>query len=221
MREDARLVYVVDDDGGTQFVISRILDSPQIEIRCYGSAEDFISAFEPTDDVAQCMLLDVSLPGMDGLALQDEMRVREIVMPVMFITGVADFGTAVRALHGGAFELIEKPLSKTAVVNCVTRALEADARRREQAQRRQSVERRLQSLSSREQEVMDRLLHGENHKVTAEALGISLKTLLKHRARILKKLDAGNEVELLLLMTEAGLATNSERLELREPAHHS
>lgn len=167
------------------------------------------------------MLLDIALPEMDGLSLQEEMQRRGIVLPIIFMTGLADVGVAVRALQHGAFDVIEKPLQTEVVLDRVTRALKEDAEWRRQWNRRTSVEIRMRSLSRRERDVLEQVLQGANHKVAADVLGITLKTFLKHRAHVLRKLEVQGEVELLLLMTEVGLAASSTHPEPREPVHHS
>jgi FixJ family two-component response regulator len=219
--DGTNVVYVVDDEPDMCSAIGRVLEDLHVEVRGFESAEAFLAALDPAEGDARCLLLDIALPGVDGLTLHRMLQEQGLELPVVFITGFADVATAVRAMHAGAFDLIQKPMDDAVLRDRVVRALNADLRHRTQLSRREIVQSRLATLSSRETEVLEHILNGLNHKQMADQMEIAIKTLLKHRAQVLRKFEVRSEVELLLLMTDAGLATNSRPAEQREPASRS
>ncbi|MCC5809035.1 MAG: response regulator transcription factor [Ectothiorhodospiraceae bacterium] len=202
MAEQAR-VYLVDDDDDVRDAVSFLLRSEGLAVDAFATPDALLAAVAP--DSAGCLVLDVRLPGMDGLELQGALRARGVHMPIIFITGHGDIPMAVRAVNAGAMDFLEKPFRDQHLLNQIHKALAADAAARNEDARRLDVERRLQSLTPREREVMERMLEGKLNKVIAWELDVSIRTVEVHRARVLEKLNARNSSEMVraVLSTEA------------------
>jgi FixJ family two-component response regulator len=199
----AERVYLVDDEPAVRKALGRLLRSAGIEVATFGSAEEFLGALE--EEAAGCALLDVAMPGLDGLALQETLARRGIDLPVLFLTGHGDIPMSVRAMKAGASDFLTKPVDGKALVAAVRRALERGrslARaRREDAE----IHRRLASLTPREREVLQGVVSGRLNKQIAADLGISEKTVKVHRGRVMEKMNAPSLAELVRLADRAGL----------------
>jgi FixJ family two-component response regulator len=169
-----------------------------MEVVTFGDAEGFLKALTQRN-VPSCALLDVRMPGMSGLGLQQRLADQGLSIPLVFLTGFGDIPTAVEAIRSGAIDFLEKPFSREAVLKSVTRALDLDAQM--QLTERQTVEHRkqLDSLTRRERDVFDLLLEGKTNKEIGAALHIGLPTVTKHRAKMLGKLGVKNVFELVTL----------------------
>ncbi len=197
-RQTLPTAYIVDDDESIRTLWRWLLESNAIEVRTFASAKEFIDAYRPGGP--GCLVLDLRLPGMSGLELQDYLRQREIAIPVVFVTGHGDVPTAVSAIKGGAVDFIQKPFSYREVVAIIQRAFERDAGIREQRARRSQVAERLATLTEREREVMQRVIDGKLNKVIADELGISVKTVEFHRAKVMEKMGADSVAGLVQQM---------------------
>jgi FixJ family two-component response regulator len=199
----AERVYLVDDEPAVRKALGRLLRSAGIEVATFGSAEEFLGALE--EEAAGCALLDVAMPGLDGLALQETLARRGIDLPVLFLTGHGDIPMSVRAMKAGASDFLTKPVDGKVLVAAVRRALERGrslARaRREDAE----IHRRLASLTPREREVLQGVVSGRLNKQIAADLGISEKTVKVHRGRVMEKMNAPSLAELVRLADRAGL----------------
>jgi len=184
----AATVHVVDDDSAVRRSLAVALKTRGLRPRCYASASEFLDGY--SESKPECLVLDVRMPGMSGLELQAELKAREIVVPIVFITGHADIAMAVRAMKAGAADFIEKPFSVDALLEGVTKSLETDALRVQRGLRRAEARSRIAALTPREREVMDMLVDGKLNKIIAAELGISVRTVEVHRARIMQKLQA-------------------------------
>jgi FixJ family two-component response regulator len=142
-------------------------------------------------------VLDVRMQGMSGLELQRELARRELVWPVIVITGHADVPMAIQAFKAGAVEFIQKPFEDQRLLECVRTALESDARERAERAERLAIAARIDKLTPREREVMDLVVDGGSNKAMAEALGVSAKTIEAHRASVMRKMEAGNVADLV------------------------
>ncbi len=198
-------VYLVDDDDDVRHAIGFLLRGEGLAVEDFAGPEQLLAAV--TAESTGCLLLDVRLPGMDGLELQQALRARGVQMPIIFITGHGDIPMAVRAVNAGAMDFLEKPFRDQHLLNQIHKALAADAAARSEESRRLDVERRLRSLTPREREVMERMLEGKLNKVIAWELDVSIRTVEVHRARVLEKLDARNSSE----MVRAVLSTETYR----------
>ena len=182
-------VFIVDDDDAVCDALGMLLRASGMSVETFNSAQAFLNIYRPQR--AGCLLLDIRMPGMSGLDLQDELHKRRYVIPIVFLTGHGDVPLAVRALKRGAADFIEKPHEEERLVLAVANALHSDAaQRREQWKVAPSgttggdLSARLATLSDREREVMEHMLAGKLTRQIAETLCISVKTVEFHRARI-------------------------------------
>ena len=188
------LVYVVDDDEAVRDSMQFLLE-PTYSVATFDSAEAFLGGYDPK--AIACLILDVRMPGMSGLQLQDELLARGSHLPVVFITGHGDVPMAVATMKKGAADFIEKPFEQQALKDMVERMLERareDAARIERERINASL---LARLTPREQQVLERIVAGRLNKQIADDLGISIKTVEAHRANIMDKLKAGTVADLM------------------------
>ncbi|MCE1185799.1 MAG: response regulator transcription factor [Rhodocyclales bacterium] len=191
-----QIIYLVDDDEALRDSLIWLLESQGFKVKGYPSAEAFLPEIRP--DMTGCLLLDVRMPGgMSGLELHDRLRASFCTLPVIFITGHGDVPMAVSALKKGAVDFIEKPFNDEALLRqvrqCLAQEEENRARRRQDAE----VSRRLGQLTQREREVLDLIILGKLNKQIADVLGISIKTVEVHRARVMEKMGAQSLAELV------------------------
>ncbi|HYC44139.1 MAG TPA: response regulator [Burkholderiales bacterium] len=191
----ARAVYVVDDDDAMRDSLRWLLESAGYRVASFSCAERFLGALRPGD--ASCLVLDVRMPGLTGLELQQELNRRGVSVPIIFITGHGDVPMAVDALKNGAFHFLEKPFQGERLLELIEQAsTQRTPAETERAQRRCAAA-RLATLTQREREVMDLVVLGRKNKQIAEALGISVKTVEAHRARAMEKMDVTSVAELV------------------------
>lgn len=195
------IVYVVDDDEAVRDGLRLLLESVELEVSTHGEARGFLDRYDPRRP--GCLLLDIRMPGMGGLDLQDELRGRGVELPVIIITGHGDVPAAVRALKGGAFDFIQKPFNPQALLDRVQQAVEQDRALHQQAAAQSDVAQRLSRLTAREREVMEMMLAGKANKVIAIDLDISERTVEFHRANIMKKMNTRSLPQLMSLMQTA------------------
>jgi two-component system response regulator FixJ len=181
-------VFIVDDDEAVRDSLSFLMQSVGLQTESFDSADSFLQA-NPLGR-AGCLLLDIRMPGMSGLELQGLLAERDIRLPVIFISGHADVPMAVRALKAGAFDFVEKPFNDQLLLDCVQRAIESDRQQRQSDAQLDEWRERMASLTPREREVMELVVDGAANKVISATLGVSLKTVEAHRARVMDKLQA-------------------------------
>lgn len=208
------MVYLVDDEDVVRDALAWLLRSRRLLSEGHASAEAFeamLDALPPatrTDwpRAPSCLLLDVRMPGLSGLALFDRLVERGLtpVLPVIFLTGHADVPTAVAAVKRGAFDFVEKPFSDNALVDRVEQALAASAAAIAARRRLQAVQRAVAELTDRERDVMHLVVAGRPNKLIADALDISVRTVEVHRARVFDKMNVRSAVELANLLREPG-----------------
>ena len=189
--------YVVDDDDSIRTLWRWLLESNGIAVQTFATAREFIDAYQPGGP--GCLVLDLRLPGMSGLELQEYLKQQEIAIPIVFVTGHGDVPSAVHAIKGGAVDFIEKPFGYRDVVQIIRRALERDAQMRESRARRSEYEERVATLTEREREVMVRVIDGKLNKVIADELEISVKTVEFHRAKVMEKMGVSSVAALVQL----------------------
>ena len=194
----APTAYVVDDDESIRTLWRTLLESNGIAVQTFPSAAGFLKVYRGGDP--GCLVLDLRMPGMSGLELQDYLRREAVEIPIVFVSGHGDVPTAVNAIKGGAVDFIQKPFDYREAVAIVQRALERDAEGRERRARQAELAERLASLTEREREVMDRIIEGKPNKVIAEELGISTRTVEFHRANVMQKMGAASVATLFQLM---------------------
>lgn len=199
--ESKSTVFVVDNDEAVCDALGMLLRASGMRVETFLSAVAFLDAYRPTR--SGCLVLDIRMPGMSGLDLQDELHKRKISIPIVFLTGHGDVPMAVRALKKGAVDFIEKPHEEGRLVLAVLNALRVDEERRKQASRHDEISpeltRRLTTLSEREREVLEHILGGKPTRLIAEELHIGIKTVEFHRARIREKLGVASQAQLFSL----------------------
>jgi two-component system, LuxR family, response regulator FixJ len=199
---DAPLVYVVDDDADVRDSLRMLLDSVNIAVRTFDTADRFLEGYRPQPQSPACLLLDVRMPGMSGMTLLKQLRALDPSLPVVVLTGHGDVPMAVQAMKMGAVDFISKPFNHQTLLDLVQDVLR---RRRNPASRVTGAEEavgRWRSLSPRERDVFERIVAGDSNKVIALDLGISIRTVEAHRARVMEKMKARTLVELVLLSVQ-------------------
>jgi two-component system response regulator DctR len=199
-------VFIVDDDAGVRDALAWLLRSRRLLSSAYGSAEEFDvllqGGFRPAQ--ACCLLLDVRMPGMSGLALFEKISERKLTqaMPVIFLTGHADVPTAVDMVKRGAFDFCEKPFSDNALVDRIEDALRRSAEVLAAQREKGMLQSRLAELTERERDVMRLVAKGMPNKLIADQLTISVRTVEVHRSRVFDKMDVRSAVELANLLRD-------------------
>ena len=188
-------VILVDDDQSVRESLQWLIESVDLRVVTYGSAAEFIESFDPL--APGCLVLDVRMPGISGLELQENLAAHRCGLPVIIITGHADVPMSVRAFEGGAFAFLEKPVNQQVLLEKISKAIEQDRMNRQEAIP-EDIDRRIAQLTPREREVMDLLVAGHLMKQIASQLQISVPTCSKHRAKVLEKLEVDNDVRLAL-----------------------
>ena len=194
----ALTVFIVDDDAAVRDSLALLLSLHGHCTAQFGSAEDFLSAARA--DWAGCAILDIRMPGMDGIALLDAMKARGIALPALVVTAHGDVASARAAVKGGAVDFLEKPIGEAPLLAAVATCLERERRRLSSGREEQRRSATLEALSAREREVLDQLLLGHHNRDIATHFGISPRTVEVHKARILEKLGVRNVVDLIRLM---------------------
>jgi FixJ family two-component response regulator len=179
------------------------LESLGFEVRSFSSAQEFLSCYTPPASPA-CMLLDVRMPGMSGLDLQAVLQENLIELPVIMITAYADVPIAVRAMHQGAVDFLEKPFSDIQLLDCIKRGLRRDSVLQHNREEKQMMEDRVSRLTPREREVMLLVVRGLLNKQIASELHLSKKTVEQHRGRVMQKMEAESLANLVRMALAAG-----------------
>lgn len=191
-------VFIIDDDPAVRDALSLLLRTDGLPVVAFASA----TAFLASSAVHQpgCLVLDVRMPGMSGLELQKQLQAQDCRTPILFMTGHGDVPMALRAMKAGAFDFIEKPFQGEMLLQRVREALAVDAHQSAMRRHRSEAAARLALLSSREREVLERVVAGQYNKVIAAELGISLSTVEIHRKRVMEKLQAASLSDLIRLL---------------------
>lgn len=192
------IVYVVEDDPRVSESLVYLLESAELQSETFGSAEAFLEAFDPRSH--GCLLLDVRLPGMDGLELQRQMVERKWRIPVIIISAHGDISMAVTAMRAGAFDFVEKPYDDRELLERIQKAIEHDSKQWDRFRQRDELQARLRTLTNRETEVLDLVVEGEPTKGIAKRLGTSFNTVQNQRASILKKMQARSVADLVRMV---------------------
>ena len=206
------IVYLVDDEDAVRDALGWLLRSRRLLSEGFASAEAFEAMLAAKSPAAlaewpvapSCLLLDVRMPGMSGLSLFEHLVERGLIaaLPVIFLTGHGDVPTAVAAVKRGAFDFVEKPFSDNALVDRIERALAVSRQRVAQLGAQRALRARLDELTEREREVLQRVASGRPNKLIADELGISVRTVEVHRARVFEKMDVKSAAELAQLLQQ-------------------
>ena len=181
-------VFVVDDDAMIRESLVALLEAEGIEVQAYPSANHFLDDFQP--DASGCLLLEIDMPGICGLKLQELLLERQLHIPIIILTGQADVPKTIQAFKKGVFDFLEKPVSAETLLERINSAFTKNARERSEALIRTSIWERFQHLTPREREVMSLLISGHSNKQMAQRLDISFRTVEVHRRRVYEKTGA-------------------------------
>ncbi|HZE21154.1 MAG TPA: response regulator transcription factor [Desulfobaccales bacterium] len=198
-------VYVVDDDPSVRVAMERLLKSVGLTVKTFASAQEFLE--QTTPEWSGCLIVDLRMPGMGGLDLQDQLSARQVSLPVIFLTGYGTVPASVRAMKAGAVDFLEKPVDDQTLLDAVHKGLERDRGARLNQAEIQVLRQRLATLTPREYEVLTFIISGRLNKQAAAELGTTEKTIKVHRARIMEKLQCASLVELVRLAEKAGIKT--------------
>jgi FixJ family two-component response regulator len=199
------LVFVVDDDAPTRESLKNLMRSVGLRVEAFASAQEFLRSARP--DVPGCLVLDVRLPGLSGLELQQQMAKGDRDMPIIFITGHGDIPMTVQAMKAGAVEFLPKPFRDQDLLDAVHQALARDRRAREQQAQGEALRRRYSALTPREREVMARVVAGLLNKQIAGQLGTSEAAVKVHRQHVMAKMGATSLAALVRMADRLGIPT--------------
>jgi FixJ family two-component response regulator len=210
MSKPDAIVFVVDDELSHRESLQNFLESIGLSVRTFASAEDFLVNSSP--DVPGCLLLDIWLPGMNGLDLQRELAERGIRLPIVFLTAYRDVGASVQAMKAGAVEFLIKPFRFGALAETVRQAIEGDRAAHQERAKMRDVRRKFDSLTLRERQVMELVVTGLLNKQIAAELGTSEITVKVHRSRLMRKLEAGSLPDLVRMVQKLGIPAHLKAL---------
>jgi FixJ family two-component response regulator len=202
-------VYLVDDDEHLLKALSRLLRAKGYDVRPFASAEEFLAGHDPA--IPGCAIFDVSMSGLDGLALQQILVRHGVPRPIIFLTGKGDIPATVRAIKAGAIDFLTKPVRKDDLLRAISHAEEADAKTRKAGVELAAIKARMDSLTPREREVLSHVVAGRLNKQIAGDLGTVEKTIKFHRGRMMQKLGVRTVADLVRLAEKAGISTGRSK----------
>jgi len=201
-------VFIVDDDAGVREGLGLLLETVGQPYELYSSAIEFLDAYNPSK--GGCLVLDIRMPRMSGLELQEKLKEQDSLLPIIFITGHGDIPMAVQAMRQGALDFIRKPFREQDLLDRINEALHLDAGKRKNVLGRQQLLDKIDVLSEREREVFEHVAAGQMNKTIAMDLGISERTVEVHRSQVMKKLGVRTLAQLVRIKIEAELLVESE-----------
>jgi FixJ family two-component response regulator len=197
-------VFLVDDDASVRRALARLIKSAGYQVQAFASAREFLDKGFPAADPA-CLVLDIRMPGLNGLDLQRELQAANALLPVIFITGYGDIPMSVKAMKAGAVDFLPKPVKAADLLLAVDQALDRAARAHAEREEIDDIKFRFETLTPREREVMGSVVRGYLNKQIAAELGIVEKTIKVHRARVMEKMQAQSLAELVRLAEKIGV----------------
>ncbi|WP_455274384.1 response regulator transcription factor [Rhizobium herbae] len=198
------MVHIVDDDQSFRTAVGRLLSASGYRVMLYGSGEEFLAGVREIAS-ASCALLDLDMPGLNGLALQERLSHEAPLLPVLFLSGHADIKASVQAMKAGAVDFLEKPLDGIILLDAIARSLQRGAARLDESERNHAARTRLASLTTREVEVLQLLVRGTLNKQIAHALGTSERTIKAYRHSLIEKMGARNMAEAVSIAERLGV----------------
>ena len=203
MRTAEPVIYVVDDEPSVRIALERLIKSVGFRVQTFDTADSFL--ISAASDAPCCLILDVRLPQMSGMELQQEMALRGLDMPIIFITGHATVSMSVRAMKEGAMDFLEKPFEEQQLLDAIQAAVEKDRQSKQQQAEMMQIQQRAASLTPREHEVFELVVSGRLNKQIADELGVSEKTVKVHRARVMDKMKAQSLASLVRMAEKIGV----------------
>jgi FixJ family two-component response regulator len=194
-------VFVVDDDDAVRESLVFLMKSIGLKAESFPSAQAFLDHYNPAR--AGCLVLDIRMPGMSGLELQDKLIQMGSILPIIFITGHGDVPMAVKAIKAGAADFVQKPFRDQELIERIREVLEEDSHARAEKLQRTEILRRMETLTEREREVMGQVVDGKANKVVAIDLNVSQRTVEIHRANVMEKMKARSLAQLVRLVMKA------------------
>lgn len=202
MTDTDPIVFIVDDDDSVRKALTRLINSVGLNVETFASADDFLK--RESHNGPACLVLDIRMPGLSGLDLQDELVAAGRTLPIIFVSGHGNIPLSVRAMKAGAVDFIEKPFEDQSLLDAINHSLKKDRQAKlEQAELRE-IQRRVDSLTPREREVFAHVVSGKLNKQIAFKLGTSERTIKAHRARVMKKMQANTLTDLIRLAEKVG-----------------
>ncbi len=202
------IVFIVDDDDAVRQAVARLIRSVDIEVETFASAGEFLR--HPRPDRPVCLVLDVRMPGLSGLDLQEELASADLEMPIIFITGYGSIPMSVRAMKAGAVDFLTKPFDDQDLLDAIHQAIDKAVRARCERAAISEVKRRIAVLTPREYEVFALVVTGMLNKQISSKLGVSEKTVKVHRAHVMHKMQAASFADLVRMAEKAGLEAPPE-----------
>jgi RNA polymerase sigma factor (sigma-70 family) len=212
MSDGEPIIFVIDDDESIRASLGRLLRTIGLRVETFASAQEFLRYARP--DAPSCLVLDLSMPGLNGLELQSKLAGTDGDAPIVFITGHGDIPTSVRAIKAGAVEFLPKPFSEPALLAAVEQALARDRATRQQRRERAALRERLASLTPREREVLPLVVSGLLNKQIAARMGTTEKTIKVHRSRIMQKMQATSLVDLVHIAEKLDIVLPGDLIKL-------
>jgi FixJ family two-component response regulator len=203
MSDAKEIVFVVDDDASVLKGLRRLLAAAGLEVAGFESPQQFLERFDP--GAPGCLVLDLAMPGLNGMELQQELAARGSTLPIVFLTGHGDVPTSVQAMKRGAADFLTKPVDEKDLLAAIRNAFEKSRALRTAQAETAEIERRLATLTPREREVLQHIVAGKRNKQVAGELGTVEKTVKVHRARVMEKMQARSLAELVRLAERAGI----------------
>lgn len=202
MTDTNPIVFIVDDDDSVRKALTRLIKSVDLNVETFASANDFLK--RESHNGPACLVLDIRMPGLSGLDLQDELVAAGRTLPIIFISGHGNIPLSVRAMKAGAVDFIEKPFEDQTLLDAIHQSLKKDKQAKLKQAELREIQRRVDSLTPREREVFALVVSGKLNKQIAFDLGTSERTIKAHRARVMKKMQANSLAELIRLAEKLG-----------------